>query len=217
VYFFVCFQEAIESSYCYRIYLTEINKEFESDTFFPTFDKSTYRLLRYVIPRCCCPLQGTCMKIFKLFGGPRNSLQRRCMLLPTLFPPPNQDNCCAMTKQWPRRRPVTTGSNANLHSEFFYSCHGLKHTGSQLGRWKDAEGASAEAGGSLDLEPGAQDISRFRAQAIMSVFISQELWSNAVGPWSPVVFRYSLRNHFPPFQKFLIFWLNRKQFSTLSV
>lgn len=63
VYFFVCFQEAIESSYCHRIYLTEINKEFESDTFFPTFDKSTYRLLRYVIPRCYCPLQGTCMKI----------------------------------------------------------------------------------------------------------------------------------------------------------
>lgn len=39
------YREAIESSYCYRIYLTEIYKEFESDTFFPTFDKNTYRPL----------------------------------------------------------------------------------------------------------------------------------------------------------------------------
>lgn len=39
------YREAIESSFCYRIYLTEIDKEFESDTFFPTFDKNTYSLL----------------------------------------------------------------------------------------------------------------------------------------------------------------------------
>ncbi|KAL9985500.1 hypothetical protein ACROYT_G007914 [Oculina patagonica] len=39
------YREAIESPYCHRIYLTEINKEFESDTFFPTFDKNIYRLL----------------------------------------------------------------------------------------------------------------------------------------------------------------------------
>jgi len=39
------YREAIESTYCYRIYLTEIHKEFESDTFFPTFNKNTYRLL----------------------------------------------------------------------------------------------------------------------------------------------------------------------------
>lgn len=39
------FREAIESSYCQRIYLTEIDREFESDTFFPAFDKKTYRLI----------------------------------------------------------------------------------------------------------------------------------------------------------------------------
>ena len=56
------FQEAIESSFCYRIYLTEIDKEFESDTFFPTFDKNTYRLLRYLVSHCYCSFRGTCRK-----------------------------------------------------------------------------------------------------------------------------------------------------------
>ena len=60
-FFFFCFshnqnffsyflsQEAIESSYCQRIYLTEIDKEFESDAFFPAFDRSKYSLIRYNI------------------------------------------------------------------------------------------------------------------------------------------------------------------------
>ncbi|KAJ7393964.1 hypothetical protein OS493_003633 [Desmophyllum pertusum] len=39
------YREAIESSNCYRIYLTEINKEFDSDTFFPAFDKNAYKLI----------------------------------------------------------------------------------------------------------------------------------------------------------------------------
>ncbi|XP_068691756.1 uncharacterized protein [Montipora foliosa] len=40
------YREAIQSSYCHRIYLTEIYKEFHADAFFPTFDKNTYTLIR---------------------------------------------------------------------------------------------------------------------------------------------------------------------------
>ncbi|KAK2573220.1 Dihydrofolate reductase [Acropora cervicornis] len=39
------YREAIESSFCHRIYLTEIDKEFDADAFFPTFDKSRYKLI----------------------------------------------------------------------------------------------------------------------------------------------------------------------------
>lgn len=39
------YREAIESPYCNRIYVTELNKEFEADTFFPTFDTNTYGLI----------------------------------------------------------------------------------------------------------------------------------------------------------------------------
>lgn len=39
------YREAIQSSYCHRIYLTEIYKEFHADAFFPTFDKNTYTLI----------------------------------------------------------------------------------------------------------------------------------------------------------------------------
>lgn len=39
------YKEATESSYCQRIYLTEIDKEFESDAFFPAFDRSKYSLI----------------------------------------------------------------------------------------------------------------------------------------------------------------------------
>ena len=87
VTFFVCFQEAIESSYCYRIYLTEIYKEFESDTFFPTFDKNTYRLLRYSILRCSCSLQGVCVKIFlslKRNGSSHSAYHQRKLFRCTL-------------------------------------------------------------------------------------------------------------------------------------
>ncbi|XP_029190711.2 dihydrofolate reductase-like isoform X2 [Acropora millepora] len=39
------YREAIESSFCHRIYLTEIDKEFDADAFFPIFDKSRYKLI----------------------------------------------------------------------------------------------------------------------------------------------------------------------------
>lgn len=39
------YREAIESSFCHRIYLTEIDKEFDADAFFPVFDKSRYKLI----------------------------------------------------------------------------------------------------------------------------------------------------------------------------
>ena len=49
---FFILQEAIESPFCHRIYLTRINQEFEADAFFPMFDENVYKLIRYLY--CWC-------------------------------------------------------------------------------------------------------------------------------------------------------------------
>lgn len=40
------YRELIDSPHCSRIYLTEIDKEFECDVFFPEFDASKFRLVK---------------------------------------------------------------------------------------------------------------------------------------------------------------------------
>lgn len=40
------YRELIDSPHCSRIYLTEIDKEFECDVFFPEFDASKFRLIK---------------------------------------------------------------------------------------------------------------------------------------------------------------------------
>jgi len=37
------YDAAMSSDFCQRIYLTEVAKDFECDTFFPQFDKSVYK------------------------------------------------------------------------------------------------------------------------------------------------------------------------------
>ncbi|KAL3245856.1 hypothetical protein MRX96_058141 [Rhipicephalus microplus] len=40
------YRELMDSPHCSRIYLTEIDKEFECDVFFPEFDTSKFRLVK---------------------------------------------------------------------------------------------------------------------------------------------------------------------------
>ncbi|XP_076331915.1 dihydrofolate reductase [Tachypleus tridentatus] len=40
------YKEAIDSSYCSKIYLTRIDRDFQCDTFFPQFDTNKYTLIR---------------------------------------------------------------------------------------------------------------------------------------------------------------------------
>lgn len=200
------FQEAIESSFCYRIYLTEIAKEFESDAFFPTFDTNTYSLLRYSISHCCS-FRGTCRNVLisleinlstnqeeifccapvesdgsrylprldspcenrKLFEALINSLQRRCVLFPTL--------CCPLNQQvawWPMA--VTENLwQPEVTLTFIPSCfvRFMEAYVITIARWKEAEraGKSEIFRAIFDLEPGFQGISRFTPE---------EPWGNGV-------------------------------------
>lgn len=41
----VVYADAMNSELCHRVYLTEINKSFECDTFFPKIDLSKFKLV----------------------------------------------------------------------------------------------------------------------------------------------------------------------------
>ena len=46
-YFFPVMQEALDSRFCARLYLTHVMETFDADVFFPEFDENVYKLKRY--------------------------------------------------------------------------------------------------------------------------------------------------------------------------